>query len=212
MNLGAYRADVRADTGFPPTDVVSQDEIDRRINDSYFEILGDFRHNRMKRDSTTSTVNGTQEYALPADYWYMRVFKDDTNVQRLTYKRLEWIEEQDQGTTDIGQPLYWTVEDTNVRVYPTPDRIYTLHFWYMARPAPLTLSTDQDVLEREWTEIIKLGAVQRVFYLLGEIDRQVHAMNLQQRLVDKIMEATDIDAETGATVIGPLLEETAITR
>lgn len=208
--LGVYRADVQADAGHPPEDVVTPDEIDRRINDSYFEILRLFRHNRMKRDTTVTTADDTKEYALPSDYWWMRVVKDETNLVRLDKRRLEWIEHNEDGTT--GWPDYWTIEDQNIRLYPTPGGTYTIRLWYMARPAQLVNETDVDILEDEWSEIIKLGALQRVFFMLGEYERHVHTLNLQRRLLNTIIEPTDVDAQTGNEIAGLVTEERDLTR
>lgn len=204
-SLAELMADVRGDTGNPPIEVVTADEIIRRINDAYIEIASPSvaRHNRLKKDTTITTAADTSEYGLPARYWHMRVVKDETNEQRLVYRRLEWIEEQHQ-TDETGTPDFWTIEDEHIRFYPTPDGAYTVRIWYIERPAPLVDLQDTTTLDEEWDEPIKLGAVQRVFYLLGEHDRQVHALNLQRRLMGNILDPESYDMQTGTENTGPV--------
>lgn len=210
LTLGAYRSDVRAAVGHPPQTIVTDDEIDRRINEAMFEVAGLFVHNRLKRDTTITTASGTEEYALPADYWWARVYKDETNTQRLTWKRLEWIEEMEDGST--GEPLYYHIEDEHVRLYPTPNAVMTIRLWYISRPDPLVGVNDRDPLESEFEEVILLGAVQRTFWLLGELDRQVHTLNLQRRRLGTMLEDDAQDGKAGAETVGPMSSETDVTR
>ena len=202
ISLGAYRVAVAAALGHPPTDVLSNEEMDGAINDSYFEILRLFNHRRLKRNSTFSTVASQQEYALPADYWWMRILKDETNTQFLVHRSLRYIESVEDGST--GQPLYWTSEDQNLRLNPTPDGVYTVNRWYIARPGRLVQIYDDDLLGAEWEEIIKRGAESRAFYLMGEYDRQIHAKNLQRSLINTMVESQDMERVTGVDIVGPL--------
>jgi len=210
LTLGAYRSDVRAATGHPPQEILTDDEIDRRVNESLFEIAGLFVHNRLKRDATITTTSGVQEYALPADYWWSRVVKDEDTPQRLTWKRLEFMEEQEDGST--GEPLYYNQEDEHIRLHPTPNAALTIRIWYISRPDPLVGVNDRDPLESEFEEVILLGAVQRTFWLLGELDRQVHTLNLQRRRLGTMLEDDAMDAKAGAETVGPMTSETDVTR
>jgi len=209
QNLGRYRANVQRVLGHPNEQVITGEEIDNQINHSYIDVAGMLAHNRLKADDTISTVDGDKEYGKPSDYWYMRIVKDETNNQKLTYRRLEWIEEREDGTT--GQPLYWTIEDDHIRFYPTPDDAYTIRLWYVKRPVELALPTDTDALEREFSEPIELGAQARCFYIMGEYDRQVHALNLQRVLLDRVPVDDDQDASTGESIIGMIREKARTT-
>jgi len=202
LSLGAYRSSVRAVLGNPPTDVISDEELDRDINAAYYEICRLFHHRRLKRDTTFDTVASTNEYALPADYFWMRVVKDDTSILKLDHKSLSWIEAREDGTE--GPPTAWTTEDQNLRLWPTPDDTYTIHEWYYARPSRLTSVDQEDVLEEEWEEIIDRGSEARAFYRIGEYDRQIHAKNLQRSLINTITETQDLESVLGTDIAGPL--------
>ena len=203
--LGAYRASVRAALGHPPQDMISDQEVDDAINESYYEIARLFAHRRLKRDTTITTVDGTQEYALPSDYFWMRYVRDGTNAKTLVHKNLEFI--QETYGTDTGQPEHWETEDQNLMLGATPDGTYTLREWYMARPARLTATVQKDVLDEEWEEILKRGAIYRGFYTVGEYDRQIHTFNMWKRLIGDITETQGLERNTGVDIAGPMTAE-----
>lgn len=202
LSLGGFTEAVTAALGHPPEDSVTSDEIAGVINDSYFEIARRFRHRRMQRDVTISTTSGTNEYALESDYFWMRVVRDETNNENLLPRSLQFIQSRNDGVS--SQPLYWATEDYNIILSPTPDNTYTIRTWYFARPARLVDPADSSVFEDEWDEIVKRGAEARGFYLMGEYDRQIHALNLQRSLINTIIETQTLEKVIGVDVAGPL--------
>lgn len=202
LSFGGFTEAVMAALGHPPPDLVSEDEVAGVINDAYFEVARKFRHRRMQSDTTVSTTSGTNEYALPSDYFWMRVVRDETNNENLLSKSLGFIQSRNDGVN--SQPLYWATEDYNIILSPTPDDTYTIRLWYFARPARLVAPADKSVFEDEWDEIIKRGAEAKAFYLMGEYDRQIHAKNLQRSLMNDIQETQVLEKLTGVDVAGPL--------
>ena len=205
QRLGAYQEAMLSALGYPPVDAFSAETRDGAINDSYFEVLSLFAHPELKADQAITTVDETKEYALPANYWYMRVVKDETNSQNLNWKSLEWIEAQDAGET--GTPQWWTREGAHLRLWTTPDDEYTIRLWYMLRPPRLDDVTDASVLGSDWDELVKLGAIARGFFYLGELDRQVHTLNLWRSRLNRVVEVTDLERATGIEIAGPLNSE-----
>ncbi len=202
LSLGGFTEAVTAALGNPPEDLIGSGVITGLINDSYFEVARRFRHRRMQRDSTFTTVSGTNEYGLPSDYFWMDLVRDETNNENLLPRSLAFIQSLNDGVN--SQPLYWTTQDYNVILGKTPDGAYTLRRWYFARPARLADSTDRSVFEDEWDEIVKLGSEARGFYIMGEYDRQIHAKNLQRSLINTIVETQTLEQATGVSVAGPL--------
>ena len=95
LSFGGFTEAVRAALGHPPEDLVSVDEVGGAINDAYFEVARRFRHRRMQSDATITTVSGTNEYALPSDYWWMQDDpRDETNEENLLSRSLGFIQEK----------------------------------------------------------------------------------------------------------------------
>jgi hypothetical protein len=205
--LGAYRGDARAYVGYPPDDVLTDDEVDRRINEAYLEICRMFRHDNLRATATGTTVADQATYALPSTFWFNFYLKDTTNDQRIVNKDLEWMLNQDISGSNIetGEPLYWSRESRgHFRMHPVPDDAYAYKFWFYERPVVLSSANQLDALEEEWNEIILLGVVQRLFGMLGEYDRQVQSLNLQRHLINSITEFDELDDDFGVDIVGPM--------
>lgn len=200
--LQNYRTTVRRELGFPDVSVITDDELDEYINDSYFDVLRRFDHKEIQASNSITTTSGTRAYALQTDYWWMELVKDDDNQQILTYKDLKWIELQD--TSVEGMSLYWTTWEGEIILYPTPDTSsLTIDYWYYNRPSVLSADDDADVLPREWEEIIKEGAVWRCFKALGEYDRRVDSQNIQRSLIASMISTATQDDSTGTDIATP---------
>ena len=200
--LGAYKATVLGALGNPSEETLTSDNLLGAINDSYFEVLRLFEHRELKREATFTTTSGTKEQALPADYWWMRMVKDETNDLVLDWRSLGFIQEDETGAT--SQPEWWVTEDENIVLHPTPDGAYSIRWWYVMRPAVLAAVNDKDVLGPEWTEIIRKGATYRAFEDMGEYDRATHVFNRQRVLLNRITETEVLERATGIEVAGPL--------
>ncbi len=205
--LAAHYADVHRALGSPPDTAITKDQIIRAINDSYFECARLFRHENLIQTDTGTTIADQATYALPSGFWFSIYLKDTTNDQEITNKDLQWMLQQDISGDNIetGEPLYWAREARgHFRLYPVPDDAYNYKFWYYQRPNVLDDMVEQDALEDEWNEILKLGAIQRGFFILGEYDRQVQALNLQRHLLNNMVEFEQLDDEFGLDIAGPL--------
>ena len=203
LAFSVIRADVRLEIGNPPTAVLSDAEINSRINDAYAEIATRYRHPEMRTSAAANTVSGTATYSLPTRYWYATSIRDDTNDRPLLPRSIAWINAQDTDTT--GQPQYWTREGSTHRFYPTPNGTYSINVYYVQRPVDLSADADTTIFDgREWDEIIKWGAVWRCWQRLGLQDQMIHGRNIWRTLVGSMPEADVLENEGAAQIAGPL--------
>lgn len=203
LALSVIRTAVRDEVGNPPTSVLSDNEIDDRINDSYSEVATRYRHPEMRASAAANTVSGTATYSLPTRYWYAISLRDDTNDRVLMPRPTEWINAQDTDTT--GPPQYWVREGSNHRLYPTPNAVYSINVFYVQRPVDLSADNDTTIFDgRDWDEIIKWGAIWRCFQRLGQQDQFIHTRNIWRTLVGSMPESYVLESEGAAQVAGPL--------
>lgn len=198
--LSTLRSEVRDDLGSPPTDTISDTQIDTRINYSYREVATRFRHPEIETSETINTSDGTQSESVASDYWYTYILRDEDNDAVLTYKDLPWIVAQD--TDSKGQPEFYTNWGTNILLYPTPDAAYSLTNYYVKHVSSLSADADQPVVNEAWDEVIKWGAVWRCHQMLGEQDKMVHSRNIWRTLVNNMPETESLAAERSVQVAG----------
>lgn len=195
-------ANVRENLGSPPTAIIADARITKRINDSYREISTRYRHPEMDTSETITTVAGTATDANPTNYWYTYAIRDETNNRVLKYRDLAWILAQDTDTR--GQPYYFTHWGSNLLFYPTPDAVYSLTHYYKIRVTALSAGGDVTIVHPAWDEIIEWGATWRTHQFLGEQDKMIHTRNIWRTLVNNMPETKTLTAEQAQQVIGPM--------
>ena len=201
--LSVIRTSVRTAIGNPSTTEVSNADIDAAINDSYDEVVTRFRHPEIESSETITTVSGTATDAVPADYWYTLAMRDETNSKWLRHRPLEWVLQQDNDTN--SQPAYYTHTGSNFIFSPTPDGAYSITHYYVKVVTALSADADTTVfIHRTWDEIIKYGALWRLFQDYGEYDRMIHSRNVWRTLINSMPETETLNEETAQYIIGPI--------
>jgi hypothetical protein len=107
---------------------------------AYVAAQTDFRE--LFSSDTISATSGDAEYNLPADF--MRVY---SLLYVPTSGKPVSLTEVSQGDLDLnapssGVPTHYTVQNGEVRLWPTPDTAYTLRLRYYATPTTLTANDD----------------------------------------------------------------------
>lgn len=194
--------DVRDYLGNPPTSAISDAELTRKINQSYREVATRYRHPEVEKSETITTADGTATDALPSDYWYTQVIRNETDDFPLNYRKLSWIIAQE--TDSKGSPQFFTQHGTNLHFYPTPDGVYSLTHYYVQEITDLSSGGDLTVVNDAWDEAIVWGAVWRAFLFLQEYERMIHARNVWRTLVNSMPETEVLTAENSQQIIAPL--------
>jgi len=118
--------------------------INREINSAikHYESKR-FRWNEKRDTTVATTVSGTRNYSLPADFIKMDTLKLVYSSSYISLKSRSWgeIDEQDRlATGSRGVPSVYAIHGTIVRLYPVPQGAYTLLASYINR-FPLTSLT-----------------------------------------------------------------------
>lgn len=193
-------ANVRENLGSPPTGIISDARLTKRINDAYREVVTRYRHPENETTETITTVAGTATDAVPAAYWYTEAMRDETNDRVLKFRPINWILAQDRDTR--GQPRYWSLWGSNFIFYPTPDGVYSITHYYKIEPTALSAGGDSTIVLDAWDEIIEWGATWRAHQFLGEQDKMIHARNIWRTLVNNMPETKTLNSEQSSQVIG----------
>lgn len=97
------------------------------------------------KDTSTTTVAGTQEYNFPTDFVHLKaVLYDGQLLSPISFK--EWEEQKANGLTPQGTPKYFVVWNSQVILVPTPDSAETLTF-YGEKQHPLIDNSTQTTVD-----------------------------------------------------------------
>lgn len=145
--VGKIRSDLDRDTT-----VVS----DARIKQAIVEGIEYYKSTRLgfnQKRATSTLPFATQFYALPDDWLevdHLRSMDGANNfpMREVTFDELEDLE---RGTTDTGHPVYYAIQNRQLRLWPATDsRTYSLHMSYLCELPSVSYSASDDA-ENPWT-------------------------------------------------------------
>jgi|SRR6266849_4114162 len=158
-------------TGDDTTDLPDQDTSDKTgadtyLNRSFWEICAKFGFREKEVIGSFPTVVGTNFYQIPTLFEALTSISIE-DLNDFSHKPLERITRdvfQKKFVNSIDQqdkPTLYFRESNGIRVWATPDNIYTLTIAYKATLADLSNTNTTPPLLEEWHEVIMLGGLWR---------------------------------------------------
>lgn len=161
----------------------------------------------IKRAKATIT-SGMEYVKLPldwieADFMQLKDGSERSPLDEVTYDR---IEDEMGDTADRDEPYWYAVQNRQLRLYPIPDRTYTLVFSYQFEWKNVSKGADDNTTNPwldEGLELIRCKAMADLYvnYLGG-------AENVQLGR-DKQIEAEGTDPEVDGGILGRLIAQAA---
>lgn len=210
IDLQDMRDDLRKHTGTDEHDLPN-DSCDLLLNRSYWEILDKFHFREKEVSGTFPTVAGTRAYGTPSPFEALRslsildtVTEHHIVLQRMTVQGYE--ESYDETTGEQGLPTHYVREGCGVKLWPTPDDVYTVTMKYWTVLEDLSDTNNEPPIPQSWHEVILLGGVWRAFLQFGDYVRGNAAKSHQKALVDSMVPVEakeEYDSRySGVTVLG----------
>ena len=145
------------DTNVPTADLIALFESDasRRLRTHYQEV-----------SATISTVSDTDTYDLPDDFLEAKEFAITGTDPRipLTYVSADQL---DDFCTTTGEPRYYNIEASSIRVAPTPDAVYQISIQYWGAIVPLSDSNTSNWLLVNFPDCYLYGSLVEAELFLG---------------------------------------------
>lgn len=138
------------------------------VNNRYFDILRRTNFQTIVDPYAISVTAGDNKYDLAATFGKELYVSDSTNLTQLTYVTLQdFIDLYKTDPTGTGISTNYTIVDymssaspalrtKEIRLYPIPSANTTLNVPYIIKPAALSGSTDETIINCE--DAIELGA------------------------------------------------------
>lgn len=182
--------ELRLHLGEDASDLPDNDAL-QLLERSYVELVDKFPFREKEVTATFPTVAAQRLYGVPSPFEALRLISilnpdSSAHVVLDVMSIVEYENNYVEGTDQEKFPTHYTREGCNIRLWPTPDAIYTLTLKYWS---PLTsLSTSQNpTTPPVWHECILYGAVYRGFLRRSDYLRANQMKAMQKTVVDSIV-------------------------
>lgn len=153
MNLLELQTEVLA-RGFDPATYAAR--ITQFINDGLALIARRVDYYVDDAAYPFQTTSGTGTYAMPANLARARSLSDTDRRIEMEYVSIRDI---DKSSVTNGAPMFYTLNSSNLVLYPVPDNVYNLQLRYWSMPAVLSDDNDVPQLPSDWTHLLWVYAV-----------------------------------------------------
>lgn len=97
----------------------------------------------LKKDTSITTVAGTDEYTLPTDFWKQKGISLTQGDFRTQLERMDLGGKRDLYNNEQGVPRFWHFYTrSKILLFPTPDGAYPLTVWYVPVYTQLVSGSD----------------------------------------------------------------------
>lgn len=177
LDLDTMRNELRVHLGTDDTDFPDT-KCDLYLNRSYWEILDKFHFREKEVSATFVTIAGTRLYPVPSPFEALRKLSitdpntfDQIPLDRFTLDQYDQNFVDDPSGAAYAMPTNYVREDGAIRLWPTPDDVYTINIKYWTVLADLSDSNLTPPIPQSWHELILLGGIWRAYFSLGDYVR-----------------------------------------
>lgn len=202
FDIVKYRTELRANLGFDidgTTDLPDTD-CDLLINRSYAWLLNEFKFRSKESTVVFPTIAGERSYELPDDFESLRgvsILATDTGqhtpLNRFTINLYE--QKYNESVEDQTFPTDYLREGNCIKLWPTPDTIYSITLKYDRLLDDLGDIVSSASIPKNWEEFILTGAMYRGYIRLGDFPR---AATLRKLLEADVAKAQPVEKKEEA--------------
>ena len=140
------------------------------MNDVYSEMLQKLKADRLQKQASLDTENGTTAYTLASDAEVNSLVSDSLQetASQSKLKHVDYTYPLQHGPDNTGQPDSFYTQGDSVYFYPVPDGAYTIAYQYFIKPSVLANDAQNTELPEAWEKVLILGTQARLEKFLGE--------------------------------------------
>ena len=166
---------------------LKRDNTDQELADAICDAIAYYRRQRFGFNmgrSTTATVAGVEYYRLPTDFVEAdsMVLNLSNYRPRLQERAFTWIDDQEDSDTQTSRPYVYSVQNSELRLYPVPDQSYTLQLSYVKSLPEVSISASDGATNAWMTTGVELIRLHAKVDLLMNIIRGPESMQEAQML------------------------------
>jgi len=181
------------------------DQVDLYLNRSFWEIQNKYPLREKQAISTFDTIAGIRNYdmSFPTEAVDHVSITENTSGAGI-HTPLEQItrdmyEQQYHDTEDQqGLPIEYLREGCIIRLFPTPDAIYTITIRRLVALSDLSYIKTSSGIPQVWDEIIMMGGLWRACVDLGDVARANFFKSLQSEMINTIIPTESQEAQSNS--------------
>lgn len=182
------------------------EQLDLNLNRAFWEIQNKFPLREKEAISTFQTIAGSRNYdmSFPTEAVKHIAIEedDDTGVGQhtpLIQITRDQYEQKYQSTEDQwGIPCKYVREGCIIRLFPTPDDIYTLTIKRLIALNDFSDLVTSSGIPQVWDEIIMLGGLWRTCIDIGDLARSSFFKSLQAEMINTIIPTEVNEAQSNS--------------
>lgn len=165
INVAQLRADLYKETGAAITDF-DNDAADLYLNRSLWSLTNKYPFRETEKTKTFPTIVNIRNYAMPVAFEAIRQIsiEDLTDQSHSILTKMTTLEYEDKyvNNTDANdKPERYVREGVSVKLWPTPDDVYTITLKHIIVLTDLSDSDPSFPLPKNWYEIVLFGGIWR---------------------------------------------------
>lgn len=160
------------------------------LNRAYWEVIDKFPFREKEVSQTFPTVMGVRFMGIPVPFEALRQLsiEDPNTFQHVVLNRMTPYDYENTfvnnpDMSQFGMPTNYVREDAGIRLWPTPDQVYSITIKYWTVLSDLVSGSSDPEPPQSWDEIILYGAVWRGFLKFGDFDRAAQMRNHVNALI-----------------------------
>ena len=191
MSVTTLIAAVRRRTGLSSTDAFAADaDITEILNEVNAAVATEHDWPWLETSATLTTAAGTAAYSPPAG-WMRTV-----SLQIPGYAPLDGgdsrgsLDQRYPTSTTTGQPVSYVISGDQIRLYPTPDAVYSITHVYYQSETVLDDGADNPLLPVWAQGVLMWGAAAALFRRTGQDARADEAQKQYDRWLRRLQDNT----------------------
>lgn len=203
--LGGAIADIREDLNRDTT-------FDTRIQKALVNAIKFYRAHRYGFNTKRKTFQLAGEFtSLTANFIEMDYAKLEigTRYKPLVERNYNWLNEQLRFQSLSAEPLWFAVQNRNLRVYPPPDQSYSVQIAYLFDLQGISLSTSDSTTTNAWLDegydLIRLHAMVEMLELYIDGDdavKKAQVLRLREEETGKELKRRANREQSSGTIRG----------
>lgn len=187
IDLNTMHKLVRKAAGVPEGDEdLTNDEIDLYLNMSYWEVMDIFPFREKQRTGQFLCEIGVRQYEIPKPVEAVTnvAIVRDSDFQHIPLDQMDTRETEflyNQQASFRGLPKKYLLENCYIRLWPTPDKAYTVVF--RKNTILADIQSSGIAIPQRWNDIIIYGANWRCLADQGDVAKSTFFNKLQAKLI-----------------------------
>lgn len=180
-------------------------QIDLYLNRAFWEIQNKFPFREKEVVSTFNTTEGARNYDVnfPTEaVKHISISEITSGLGRHTpleqITRDQYESEYETSEDQWGMPIAYVREGCIIRLFPTPDDIYTITIKRLVALVDLSNTNSSSGIPQVWDEVIVLGALWRACIDLGDLNRSNWFKSMQADMINTIIPTESNEAQSNS--------------